>query len=52
MDLNARQLAEFVDHFAARCGRPVESLRVTLFRIRAALRKCINDELAINRARS
>ena len=41
-----------LDEFAARCGRPVESLRVTLFRIRAALRKCINDEIAINRARS
>lgn len=35
-----------LDEFAARCGRPVESLRVTLFRIRAALRKCINAELA------
>lgn len=41
-----------LDEFAAHCGRPVESLRVTLFRIRAALKRCINDEIAINRARS
>ncbi|WP_367873898.1 sigma-70 family RNA polymerase sigma factor [Luteolibacter sp. Populi] len=33
--------------FAAQSGRPVESLRVSLFRIRAALRKCIASELAI-----
>jgi RNA polymerase sigma-70 factor (ECF subfamily) len=41
-----------LDGFAARCGRSVESLRVTLFRIRAALRRCINDEIAVKRARS
>jgi RNA polymerase sigma-70 factor (ECF subfamily) len=40
-----------LDDFAARCMRPPESLKVTLFRIRAALRKCINSELAIDRAR-
>ena len=40
-----------LDDFAARCDRPPESLKVTLFRIRAALRKCINGELAIDRAR-
>lgn len=36
-----------LDEFAARSGRPVESLRVSLFRIRAALKKCISAELAI-----
>lgn len=40
-----------LDDLATRCGRPVESLRVTLFRVRAALRKCINGELVVNRAR-
>lgn len=40
-----------LEDFAARCGRPPESLKVTLFRIRAALRKCISSELAIDRAR-
>lgn len=40
-----------LEGFSARCGRPVESLRVSLFRIRAALRKCIKGELAINRVR-
>lgn len=56
---NERELIEHryfsdssLDEFAAHCGRPVESLRVTLFRIRAALKKCINDEIAINRIRS
>lgn len=38
--------------FAERCGRPVESLRVSLVRIRAALRKCIASEINLNRARS
>jgi len=38
-----------LDHFAAQCGRPVESLRVSLFRIRAALKKCITAQLAITR---
>jgi RNA polymerase sigma-70 factor (ECF subfamily) len=41
-----------LEGFAARCGRPAESLRVSLFRIRAALRKCIKGELAINSVRS
>ena len=41
-----------LEEFSAQCGRPVESLRVTLFRIRAALKKCITGELAIHRARS
>jgi RNA polymerase sigma-70 factor (ECF subfamily) len=35
--------------FSKECGRPTESLRVSLFRIRAALRKCINKELTIER---
>jgi RNA polymerase sigma-70 factor (ECF subfamily) len=41
-----------LDEFSAHCGRSVESLRVTLFRIRAALKRCITDEIAINRVRS
>lgn len=56
---NERQLIEqryfakgTLNEFAARCGRPPESLRVSLFRIRAALRKCINGEIAVSRARS
>lgn len=56
---NERELIEHryyskltLEDFAARCGRPVESSRVSLFRIRASLRKCINGELAINRVRS
>lgn len=56
---NERELIEHryfrktpLEEFAASCGRPVESLRVSLFRIRAALRKCINSELAINGSRS
>ena len=40
-----------LEDLAVRCDRPVESLRVTLFRIRAALRKCINGELVMNRVR-
>jgi len=34
-----------LESFSAACGRPVDSLRVSLFRIRAALRQCINKEL-------
>jgi RNA polymerase sigma-70 factor (ECF subfamily) len=41
-----------LEGFSASCGRPVESLRVSLFRLRAALKKCINGELAIKRANS
>ena len=41
-----------LDDYAIRCGRPVESLRVTLFRIRAALKNCIKGELAVHRALS
>ena len=41
-----------LEAFSALCGRPVGSLRVSLFRIRAALKKCINSELAIGRTRS
>lgn len=36
-----------MDHLAGRSNRSLESLRVTLFRIRAALRKCITAELAL-----
>lgn len=41
-----------LDDYAIRCGRPVESLRVTLFRIRAALKNCIKGELAVHRTLS
>jgi RNA polymerase sigma-70 factor (ECF subfamily) len=41
-----------LDEYAAQCGRPVESLRVSLFRIRAALKKCITGELTLYRTRS
>ena len=41
-----------LDEFAAQSGRSVESLRVTLFRIRAALKKCIGGELLITRSQS
>lgn len=40
---------EPLENLSAQLGRSVESLRVTLFRVRAALRKCIKGELAINR---
>lgn len=36
-----------LEAFSAECGRPVDSLRVSLFRIRAALKSCINKEVAI-----
>ncbi|HAC79153.1 MAG TPA: RNA polymerase subunit sigma-24 [Deltaproteobacteria bacterium] len=56
---NSRQLVEHryhseasLEEFATRSGRSAESLRVMLFRIRAALKKCINNELAINSTRS
>ncbi len=59
LEEDGRQLVEHryfsgatLEEFSARCGRPADSLRVTLFRIRAALKKCINNELAIDRARS
>jgi RNA polymerase sigma-70 factor (ECF subfamily) len=59
LDENERELIEHryfskltLEGFSARCGRPVESLRVSLFRIRAALRKCIKGELTINSVRS
>lgn len=38
-----------LDEYAAKCGRPADSLRVSLFRIRAALKKCITGELALYR---
>jgi len=41
-----------LEEYAAQCGRPVDSLRVSLFRIRAALKKCITGELAVYRNRS
>jgi RNA polymerase sigma-70 factor (ECF subfamily) len=37
--------------FANLCGRPVESLRVSLFRIRAALKSCITDAMITQRFR-
>ncbi len=41
-----------LDEYATKCGRPVESLRVSLFRIRAALKNCITGEITIHRSRS
>lgn len=41
-----------LDEYASQCGRPVNSLRVSLFRIRAALKKCIIGELTIDKTRS
>lgn len=41
-----------LDAYSVKCGRPVDSLRVSLFRIRAALKKCITGELSINHTRS
>jgi len=41
-----------LDEFAAQCGRGVDSLRVSLFRIRAGLKKCISSELNIKEART
>jgi len=38
--------------FATRCERSAESLRVSLFRVRAGLKKGFNGELAITRSRS
>lgn len=40
-----------LDEFAAKRGQTVETLRVTLFRIRAALKKCITGELNIQSVR-
>jgi RNA polymerase sigma-70 factor (ECF subfamily) len=36
-----------LEEFAAQCGRPVGSLRVSLFRIRTALKKCIAGQLTL-----
>jgi len=54
LDDKQRQLIEHryfsgstLEAFSAECGRPVDSLRVSLFRIRAALKQCINKEVAI-----
>lgn len=41
-----------LDAFAAKRGQTPETLRVTLFRIRAALKKCITGELTIQSIRS
>lgn len=41
-----------LEEFALRCDRPAESLRVSLFRIRAGLKKCITGEIAVNRVRA
>ena len=40
-----------LDEFAATSGRSTETLRNSLYRIRAALRKCIKDKLAISETR-
>jgi RNA polymerase sigma-70 factor (ECF subfamily) len=43
--------ASTLDEYATQSGRPVGSLRVSLFRIRAALRNCINGQLAVTHSR-
>ncbi len=40
-----------LDQFARKCGRGVDSLRVSLFRIRAALKKCVQSEINIQDSR-
>ena len=40
-----------LEEFAARCGRSVNSLQVTLCRTRAALKKCIQHEMTISHFR-
>lgn len=40
-----------LDELAARCGRSVNSLQVTLCRIRAALKKCIQQEMNVTHHR-
>lgn len=41
-----------LEEYAGKRGQSAEGLRVTLFRIRAALKKCITGELNIQRVRS
>ncbi|MFK7909973.1 MAG: sigma-70 family RNA polymerase sigma factor [Akkermansiaceae bacterium] len=41
-----------LEEFAMRSGRSSETLRNSLYRIRAALRKCVKDKLAISEAQS
>ena len=41
-----------LDEYAEQSGRTADSLRVSLFRLRAALKKCIIGELTIYRSRS
>lgn len=41
-----------LEEFALRCDRPAESLRVSLFRIRAGLKKCITGEIILHRVRA
>ena len=36
-----------LEEYSAQCGRPVGSLRVSLFRIRTALKNCITDQLTL-----
>lgn len=46
--LNHRyQSKDGLETFARKCGRSVSSLSVTLHRVRATLRKCINEGLAM-----
>lgn len=40
-----------LEDFSAKCGRPVNSLQVTLCRLRTALRKCIDHEMNVARFR-
>jgi hypothetical protein len=41
-----------LEEYALKVNRPAESLRVSLFRIRAALKKCIVGKITIHRTQS
>ncbi len=49
--LSHYEVGETLAECAARTGRSAKGLKVTLFRIRAALRRCIHSKLEIDRTR-
>ena len=56
LDQDHRQLVEHryysggnLEEFSTKCGRSANSLAVTLCRVRAALKKCINHEMTVAR---
>lgn len=50
--LSHYEIGESLSECAARIGRSPRGLKVTLFRLRAALRRCIQSKLEIDRAKS